>query len=70
MHRRPVQSSNLSSIGYDPASRLLEIEFHSGKAYQYPNVPAHVYQALMAAPSKGKFFSQFIKPYYVGKLMP
>ena len=39
MNRKPVRSSNISSIGYDSESKTLEIEFHSGGVYQYFNVP-------------------------------
>jgi KTSC domain len=33
MERQPVSSSNLKSVGYDPRSRTLEIEFHNGGVY-------------------------------------
>ena len=39
MDRTPVQSSNIRSVGYDPASRTLEVEFHSSGLYQYSSVP-------------------------------
>nr|ELR5054722.1 KTSC domain-containing protein [Providencia rettgeri] len=29
MNRVPVSSSNLQSVGYDPATHVLEIAFHS-----------------------------------------
>ena len=38
MIRNDVISSNLKSIGYDSASCILEIEFHSGGIYQYSQV--------------------------------
>ena len=64
MNRTPVSSSNLSSVGYDPASKILEIEFHSGRVYQYFNVPESVYHGLMNASSKGGYFNQHIKDVY------
>jgi hypothetical protein len=67
MDRVEVESSNIASIGYDPASMILEIEF-KGKfrntVYQYPGVPESLHQALMAAESKGQYFGQNIKPFY------
>lgn len=64
MLRQPVSSSNLHSVGYDPASQILEIEFHGGRIYQYFNVPASVYQNLMRAASHGKYFADFIRYNY------
>ncbi|EPE1183623.1 KTSC domain-containing protein [Providencia stuartii] len=52
MNRVPVSSSNLQSVGYDPATHVLEIAFHSGGIYQYLNVPAHIHTGLMSAHPK------------------
>jgi len=43
------------SVGYDAAAHVLEIEFQTGKIYQYHDVPQEVYQRLMSAPSKGEY---------------
>lgn len=64
MVRTPVDSSNISSIGYDEDSQTLEIEFHSGAVYQYFDVPSLVYQEMMEAASKGQFLAQHIKGNY------
>ncbi len=61
MNRVPVQSSDLASVGYDLASSILEIEFHSGGIYQYFGVPQYIYEGLMSAGSKGTYFHQNIK---------
>ena len=61
MDRIPVSSSNVFSIGYDPQYSTLEVEFTSAEIYQYFNVPEHLYQGLMAAPSKGQFLNDYIK---------
>ena len=61
MIRQPIQSSNLRSVGYDEKLKILEIEFHEGRIYQYSNVPENIYSNLMNALSKGKFFAQQIK---------
>jgi hypothetical protein len=62
MIRKPVASSNLSSVGYE--DHVLEIEFHSGSVYQYDNVPYSVYASLMTAVSKGRFFAAAVKDRY------
>jgi len=64
MNRIPVSSSNLASVGYDPASQTLEIQFHHGAVYQYRGVPQGVYSNLMNAASKGTYFSANIKNHY------
>ena len=64
MNRTPVSSSNLASVGYDSATQVLEIEFHSGGIYQYFNVSSTTYNSLMSARSKGTFFHDHIKDRY------
>lgn len=64
MERTSVSSSNISSIGYDPDNELLEIEFNSGDVYLYFSVPEGIFDALMKAPSHGKYFAQNIKNDY------
>lgn len=64
MRRRPVQSSSIRSIGYDVASRTLELEYVSGDVYQYVDVPQPAYAGLLAAPSIGAYVNQEIKPHY------
>lgn len=64
MQRIPVQSSNLCSVGYDEATRTLEIEFNNGSIYRYYGVPPSVYRGLMSALSHGKYFHQHIRDVY------
>jgi hypothetical protein len=64
MLRQAVSSSNLQSVGYDPVSRILEIEFHDGRVYRYSGVPESVHRGLMGAASKGSHFADFIKDHY------
>ncbi len=61
MNRTPVQSSNLASVGYDPSTSTLEVEFLNGRVYQYFGVPERVYHELMNAASKGSYLDQNIK---------
>lgn len=61
MDRVPVQSSDLATVGYDPVTSTLEVEFVKGGVYQYFGVSADVHDGLMAAGSKGSFFQQNIK---------
>ena len=61
MIRKVVVSSNIHSVGYEDETKTLEIEFHSGRVYQYYSVPRVIYEALMNASSHGKYFHAFIR---------
>lgn len=61
MERVRVRSSNIASIGYNPESRVLEIEFHDGAIYQYFDVPQRLHDGLMNASSHGSYFDANIK---------
>lgn len=64
MIRKEVRSTNIRSVGYDPESNTLEIEFHSGSVYQYYNVPQTIYDELMRASSHGSYFHKHIRTKY------
>lgn len=64
MKRDPVQSSSISSVGYDNASQTLEVEFHNGGIYQYFDVPVAEYTELMRSESVGTYFSANIRTSY------
>ena len=59
-----VQSSVLRAITYDDDTRTLEVHFHSGRVYDYFDVPLETYEALLTAPSIGTYFNQMIKPQF------
>ncbi len=59
-----VQSSNLDSVDYDEESETLIIKFRNGGIYKYFGVPKNIYLNLINAPSKGKYFHNFIKDIY------
>ena len=61
MEHRYIQSSNLLGVRYQPYTGVLEVEFHNGHVYQYFEVPAQAYAALMDSPSHGRFFNHFIR---------
>lgn len=64
MDKRPVASSSVRAIGYDTPTQTLEVEFWSGRMYQYYNVPDNMYEQFMQAPSKGRFLNYYIKYQY------
>src|SRR5258708_37048011 len=58
MEKREVESSVIGAVGH---SRVLEIEFESGRIYQYFDVPKNIYTAMLNAPSKRKYFNAKIR---------
>tara|TARA_R110001583_G_scaffold154678_2_gene306391 strand:+ start:837 stop:1046 length:210 start_codon:yes stop_codon:yes gene_type:complete len=64
MERAQVESSNIESIGYDPDTETLEVEFIKGGLYQYYGVPEHIYGELMSASSHGGYLASNVKGTY------
>jgi hypothetical protein len=56
-----IQSTTLATVVYDEAREVLQLEFVSGAIYQYFGVPGAVHEALLSAPSKGRYFNQAIR---------
>ena len=56
-----VKSSNINRVAYFPDALLLLLEFKGGSVYAYPQVPKPVYDGLLSAESKGRYFFKFIK---------
>ncbi len=64
MQRLPVDSTDIVSVGYDPKTRILEIEFKEDRIYQYQDVAPDVYDRFMRADSYGEFFFASINKHY------
>ena len=62
-----VDSSAISAVSYDKETKVLRIQFVRGAEYDYPNVPEIEFKNLVSAPSVGKYFNQYIKPYAVAR---
>lgn len=62
MHRVPVESSSIDSVGYE--KNVLEVRFRNGGLYQFFDVPERTLVRLMLAESKGQFFNQHIRGRY------
>ena len=61
--RHKIESSNIASVGYDPATSALEVEFKGNAAiYRYTGVAPHEFAELMNAESVGSYFGKKIKP--------
>lgn len=59
-----VDSVSIAAVGYDGDSQELHVQFVSGETYAYQNVPPTIFDAFIAAPSKGSYFNREVKPAY------
>jgi uncharacterized protein len=64
MNRESVISSNVASVGYDPQTLTLEVEFLSGSVYQYFDVPESEHANLVGADTVGGYLNSNIKGRY------
>ena len=64
MRRLPVDSTDLVSIGYDPKTRVLEIEFKEDRIYQYQDVEPDIYERFTRTDSYGEYFYAHINKHY------
>ena len=56
-----VESSNIKAIGYEDSTQKLDVEFNTGTLYRFFGVDMDIYNSLLAARSKGSFFSKHIR---------
>jgi hypothetical protein len=59
-----VDSSMANALGYDEASRVLQIEFASGAIYQYSGVEPEIWEELHDTDSIGRYYNAEIKGNY------
>ena len=64
MERQFIESSMIKSIGYDPNSSTLEIEFNNDAVWQYFDFLEYLWYEFKSSESKGKFFHREIKNQY------
>ena len=59
MDRKPVDSSNIRSVGWE--NGVLEVEFKNYSIYHYYGVDKETFQQLIAAESVGKYLGTHVK---------
>lgn len=59
-----VESSSMTVVRYNRKNLTLEIHLKDGSRYKYTDVPFEVYDSLINAESKGRFFNQHIRNEY------
>jgi hypothetical protein len=58
MEKQNVESTVVRAAGY---TYVLEIEFQSGRVYQYFDVPPETYADFLESDSKGRYFNAHIR---------
>jgi hypothetical protein len=60
MNRTTVGSPGITQVGYEEGSEILEIEFVSGKVFQFYNVPLKLFNQLMNSSQKELYYESNI----------
>ncbi|HEV7415476.1 MAG TPA: KTSC domain-containing protein [Tianweitania sediminis] len=61
IRRQPVRSTSIHEVGDDPDTRMLDVKFIGGGLYRYADVPPFLHEALLIAPSPGRFVNERIR---------
>jgi hypothetical protein len=67
--QEPVESSNLSAIGYDLERQVLAVTFKGGDIWHYASVTPELAEAFFEAPSKGRFYGANIRSKFAAEKM-
>lgn len=59
-----VDSSNLTTVEYDPDTLVLRVSFKNGGMYEYEGVLQEVVDEMMAADSQGSYFYKNVRMNY------
>jgi hypothetical protein len=59
-----MPSAVIAAYQYDAPSETLTIRYHSGKVYNYLNVPEKVFREMRSTMVKGIWFNRHIKGKY------
>jgi len=57
----PLESSVFTAVAYRAGAQQLYLQFQEGNVYRYFACPRSVYNDLLAAESKGRYFAQQIR---------
>lgn len=66
MEMKKVNAGNLRAIGYDAATRTLQVETTAG-TYQYASVPADVFRRLATSASMWSYYRDNIEDEFAAK---
>lgn len=62
---KPIESSSIAAIGYDPATQTLGVQFkRSPEVHHYSDVLPKKWADLQAAESVGSFFASHVRNHH------
>jgi hypothetical protein len=61
VQRTPVSSAVFTSVGYDQATRRMQVEFHNGRVTTYNNVSESTWDEFRTSSSLGRYYSRHIR---------
>jgi len=65
-----LESRAIESVGYHPPSRAMRVQFRSsGRTYEYAGVPRHVFEGLIRAESRGRYFAHHVRDRYPARMV-
>jgi len=64
MNMQTVKSSVIKSIGHDPETKEMRVQFHNGKTYTYQGVSEEAHLDFVTSDSIGKHFNNHIAGKY------
>jgi hypothetical protein len=64
MEMIPVRSTAIRAVGYDQATQRMKIAFVEGHTYDFCRVPQHIFDGLLRAGSKGRYYDIHIRGRY------
>ncbi len=60
MERKRLKSDKVRAVGYDPKSRMLEVELRDGTVLAYSGVSEEVHRQFINAPSPTSYYEDKI----------
>lgn len=60
----PVRSTAIRAVGYDPTTQRMKIAFVAGHTYDFCRVPQSIFDGLLRAGSKGRYYDTYIRDRY------
>jgi hypothetical protein len=67
MEMKAIHSGKLRAIGYDPRSRILQVQFDEGSLWQYSGVSEEAWRRLSSSGVAWSYFRDNIEEELTGK---
>lgn len=64
MEHKPVRSSMIHTVGYDPEQQKMEVTFKNGQTYEYHGIKPVTHAMFVNAKSVGSHLTKHITPHH------